>query len=143
MSDNARWKLFCFVGLTGMALAFYVLDNVMQSEYVKNDLLSLCVFGATAVTFIAASAINFYLAFAFKFGRVDEVVGSMHSAVLIQGGRTMREGSRIQLKRDDPENASLTDDQRNVLFICDWRPWVCSLRTFRCTDDRDASNNDG
>ena len=133
MSDNGRWKIYGLMSVGGVVMALWLLDKVLQSEETKKDLFSFYIYLAGVAVLIVVSAVNLYTAFAFKFGRVDEVAGSMESAALIQGGKTVLEGARIQLKRAyDLENTSLTDDQRNILFICNWRPWVCLAKNFHC-----------
>lgn len=86
-----------------------------------------------AVVFVFVGAINFYTAYGFKFGRVDEVMGSVDSAVFRRSGRNVREGVRIQLVRVlGTDDLSLTDESRRVLFISGWLPWVCKLSAFHC-----------
>jgi hypothetical protein len=136
MSDKARCYIYLLMGLGSLAIAFYAffltLSLTATSEHYSSSFLLCSIMG---VGFILVGAVNFYTAYAFEFGKVDEVVGSRESAVFIRSGRNVREGARIQLTRVmGADDLSLTDDQRRVLFISGWRPWVCPLSRFHAAE---------
>jgi hypothetical protein len=72
------------------------------------------------------------MAAGFKLGRLDLVTGSMAAATLQQRHRAVIVASRIQFVRKlDADNANLTADDRDVFFICAYRPWVCKEALFQ------------
>ena len=98
MSDKARSIVYCFLGLGSFGFTFYglalALSLTATSKHYSSDLW-LC--SAISVVFVFVGMMHFYTAYAFGFGRVIEVAGSMNSAALIQGGRTVLEGGLRRL----------------------------------------------
>lgn len=139
-SDKGRATAYFFVGVMGVGITSWFMGLLLKHGSNSDQTLGIFIFWVAVVVIYFFCFVAFYAAYGFKYGRVDEVTGSMRSAVLIQNGKPIREAARIHLKRNyDQENTKLTDEERDVLFICDWRPWVCSRRTFRCVDDREGS----
>ena len=133
MSDNLRWKVYFSFGVGSIAIILYLLYLVLGGAGCNIDFSSTLLFSGVVGAMFLVSMVHFYTAYAFKFGRVDEVVGSRQSAVLFKAGKKVKDGVRIQLIRDwDVDDSSLTMDQKTIVFVCDWRPWVCSVRCFRC-----------
>ncbi|WP_208640180.1 hypothetical protein [Massilia violaceinigra] len=134
MTDTTRSFVYFLMGLGSLAMSFYAasiaLSLTKTSQHYSSS-LPLCL--TIAIVFILVGAVNFYTAYGFKFGRVDEVVGSLDSAIFRRSGRNVREGVRIQLVRVlGTDDLSLTHDERRVLFISGWLPWVCKLSKFHC-----------
>ena len=134
MTDTARSYLYFAMGLGSLAISFYAASLAFSlTESSQHYTSSLVLSSSMAVVFVLVGAVNFYTAYGFKFGRVDEVVGSVNSAIFRRSGRNVREGVRIRIVRVlGTDDLSLTDDTRRVLFISGWLPWVCKLSKFHC-----------
>ena len=134
MTDTARSYVYFSMGLGSLAISFYATSLAFSlTETSQHYSSSLVLSSSMAVVFVLVGAVNFYTAYAFKFGRVDEVVGSVDSANFRRSGRNVREGVRIQFVRVlGTDDLSLTDDSRPVLLISGWLPWVCKLSRFHC-----------
>jgi hypothetical protein len=133
MSDSIRWKIYASLAVMGFGLAIYLLNLVLQLYSVNGNFSNALIFSIAIVVLIVAGLVNSYIAYGFKCCRVDEVIGSRSSAVLIRSGKSIRKHVRIRFARNvDADNLSMTDDQRCVLFIGDWRPYVCSVQGFHC-----------
>jgi hypothetical protein len=134
MNDGARWQIYALLGFSGIALGLYVFSVVWSLDSsTEHYRTSFWFISATGVVIVLAGLVNFYTAFGFKFGRIDAVVGSRRSAVLIRGEKNVRKAVHIRLLRYlDSDQLDLTDDQRLIFFIGNWRPWVCPVSGFRC-----------
>lgn len=115
-------------------MSFYAASLAISlTEITQHYSSSLSLRLTIAIVFILIGAVNFYTAYGLKFGTVDEVVGSLDSAIFRRSGKNVREGVRIQLVRIlGTDDLSLTDDGRRFLFISGCRPWVRKLSTFHC-----------
>jgi len=134
MTDTARSYVYFAMGLGSLAISIYATSLALSLvETSQQYSSSLVLTSSLAAVFILVGAVNFYTAYGFRFGKVDEVVGSVDSAIFRRSGRNVREGVRIQLVRVlGADDLSLTDDSRRVLFISGWLPWVCRLSNFHC-----------
>jgi hypothetical protein len=134
MSGGTRWKIYALLGCSGLALGLYVFCMVLSLDSsTEHYRTSFWISSATGVVIVLAGLLNFYTAFGFKFGKIDAVVGSRRSAVLIRGENNVRDEVRIRAVRYlDSDQLDLTDDQRLIFFIGNWRPWVCPVSGFRC-----------
>lgn len=134
MTDTARSYAYFVMALGSIAISFYATSLALSLPKTSQHYSSGLVLTLTmAVVFILVGAVHFYTSYGFRFGKVDEVVGSLDSAIFRRSGRNVREGVRIQLVRVlGADDLNLTDDSRRVLFISGWLPWVCQLSRFQC-----------
>jgi len=131
MSDKTRWKVSFAFGLLGLVMAVYLLDLVLNSAGPNVDLSFRALLSISAAVLLAAGIFNFYVAFAFKYGVVDTVVGPFESATLLRSGTPVTQGARIQFFREvDSDNASIPDEARRVFFVAQLRPWSCATNRF-------------
>ncbi|MGZ8302847.1 MAG: hypothetical protein ACXW2U_09705 [Telluria sp.] len=139
MTNNSRWKFHFCLGLAGLGLTAYLTYLGLQSQAARNDSSTLPLLVGTGICLLVAGGINFYMAFGFHSGWVDEVRGSGDSATLIRRGKIFRANVRIRLiRRMDEDDLNVPDDQRPVFFLGDGFPWVCSTKNFRYNSKRET-----
>ncbi|TSJ82539.1 hypothetical protein [Chitinimonas sp. BJB300] len=137
MSYTKRWRIYFSLGVIGLVFCFYFLSLLSKANWADKDLLGIFLYYGVVIGLLLASIVNIYTAYGFKFGRLDKVVGNKNSAVLIRSGEKIRENVSISFARyPDADNASLTPDKQCVLFVADWRPWVCSTQDFLNNNSR-------
>jgi hypothetical protein len=132
MSDKSPVFGFLMAAAIGVALTCYSVSialsiNVTATEHRATLMLcmSMAIFLSCLVLF------NFYLAFAFKFGRVDQVSGSKNSATLHRDSTVVKQAQKISwCWSPSGVNEDIPAAHRNVIFIIGWRPWVCGRNCF-------------
>lgn len=130
--DQRNAMYFCGVGICGLVLVIvWFLTIVVKADVGRVGLGGIVVLWASVFVLCVIALVSFYVAYGFKVGRLDAVTGSMASAVLIQDGKPVLQGYPIRFKRIyNWEDRSIPDEEREFLFTCHWRPWVCKTRTF-------------
>lgn len=135
MRNSIRWRAYALLGVGGLCLSIYVFFMVFTSLAERKYLTEKYIFFAVGLMLVAASLSNFYISYGMKFGTIDRVFGSRKSATMVKNEQTVKEGGRIQIWVNlDRDDGSLSDEEKTVLFLCDWKPWTCALRDFTVDD---------
>ena len=131
MSYKRRGIIYACLGFAGLALAAYVLRTLLRWGAQPHGTQALVFYGLCGIGVLLAGLVNFYTAYAYLFGRVDQVVGTVDRAALLRDGRAIRPHARLYLVRHvDADNLSLPAEQQCVIFICGGRPWSCPASGF-------------
>ena len=127
MKIDARWMIYCFFGSAGFVISAYLFYIAFAQAQMDHF-----IFFATAGSALAfISLVNFYTAYAFKFGVLSAVFGTAQAANLVRGGVPILSNAKIRLIRNfDIDNSNINDDQRLIIFVANWRPWVCPKKFF-------------
>ena len=129
MTDNTYSKFYGLTGCVGIGLGGYVLQAVLAAP--KLDMSSTLVFSVCVIVFWIFSIISFFAAYAFKFGRVDEVFGTIDMATLMKAGKIVAEGGPVRpFRRFDSEKWNRVNDDEYIVFLLRWRPYVCDVKNF-------------
>ena len=134
MNDRRHAYLHILFGSVSLALSIWSFDKAgilpEHSEHYASTFTVCIVVGGI---FALLGFVNLYVAFAFIFGRVDEVLGTLESAVFLRDGLNIREHMSIRYQWV-VHNDDGSSNARNpiVLFVSGWRPWVCDVGEFRC-----------
>ena len=116
-------KAHIIFGFFGFALGSYALFKTLQFKNTQDNFSGLILFfSVTGICFLA-SMINFYIAYGFKYGMIDQVAGSYDLATVTRSNKKVFESSLWFVRHLNDSDSS--EKEKYVFFISRYLPWIC------------------
>lgn len=135
LNDKWNFRIYFLLGCIAICFLLYSIISFInltnEKKYTDTALLPLF----TGIACLIFGSINFYTAYAFKFGRVDKVTVSSGLALIIKDNKTIISNGKIKLMQRINSNDKTTNQEKtSILFICNWKPWICDTNNFHHTE---------
>jgi|SRR3989338_99818 len=123
-----QWAVLLFAGVLGFGFAYMFLDASLTLAARGSSLSGIVVFSLFSALFFLLGVVDIALMYGFRYGEVSEVGGSLGRPLIVKNGHVVDVKSRIIFSNSiDAENLDLLPEQKQVVFLCGWRFWVCPL----------------
>ena len=135
LNDKWNFRIYFLLGCIAICFLLYsiisFIDLTNEKRYTDTALLPLF----TGIACLIFGSINFYTAYAFKFGRVDKVTVSSGLASIVKDNKKIISNGKIKLVRRINSDEEITNKEKtSILFICNWKPWICDTNNFHHTE---------
>lgn len=119
LNDKWNFRLYFLLGCIAICFLLYsiisLIDLTNEKRYTDTALLPLF----TGMACLIFGLINFYTAYAFKFGRIDKVTVSSGLASIIKDNKKIISNGKIKLVRKINSDTEITNQEKtSILFIC-------------------------